>query len=115
MRSALKLLSAQPELANGFRGEGDDVGCSGASAIVSTPHPSHDIQTLSSRMNIVYCRRCSTWSKNVKLKALARTCEGLKEGNKGQLRLLQLGIVPLPGAKVPVHLRRIFARGRRQR
>ena len=115
VKSALKLLAAQPELAKDFKSEADELECSGGIAIVRTPHPSHDIQTLQSHKNLIYCRRCSSWSMNVKLKALARTCEGLKEGNKGQLSLLQLGIVPLPGVKVPGHLRRIYARGRRRR
>ena len=115
VKSALKLLAAQLELAKDFKSESDGLECSGGMAIVRTPHPSHEFQTLPSHKEVIYCRRCSSWSMNIKLKALARPCEGLKTGNKGQLRLLQLGIVPLPGVRVPGHLRRIYARGRRRK
>jgi len=115
VKSALKLLAAQPELARDFRSESDSADCIGGLSMLRNPHPSHDIQTLPSHKEVIYCRRCSSWSMNIKLKALARPCEGLKTGNKGQLRLLQLGIVPLPGVRVPGHLRRIYARGRRRK
>ena len=115
VKSALKLLADQPELAKDFRSESDAVDCIGGLSFVRNPHPSHDIQTLPSHKDVIYCRRCSSWSMNVKLKALAKPREGLKVGNKGQLRLLQLGIVPLPGVRVPGHLRRIYARGRRRK
>ena len=81
----------------------------------ATPHPTHDVQALSSHIDIIYCRRCAAWAKNARLKSLAKPCEGLKDGNKGQLRKLQLGLVPLSGVTIPAHLRRTFARGRRRR
>ena len=115
--AAISLLAAQPEIAF-EQAEAEDQEVAGDSSNIpryANPHPSHDIQSLSSHIDIIYCRRCAAWAKNVRLKALAKVCEGLKEGNKGQLRKLQLGLVPLSGVKIPAHLRRTFARGRRRR
>ena len=79
------------------------------------PHPSHDIAFLHKHPGIIWCRRCAAWSKNVKLKALGLECQGLKEGNRTQLRLLQCGIAPYSGVRMPRHLSRVFERGRRRR
>ena len=78
------------------------------------PHPSHDIATLAGNDGIIWCRRCSSWSKNTKLKCLAKLCEGLKDSNKAQLRLLQVGIAPYAGVRMPKYLSRTFERGIRR-
>jgi len=82
---------------------------------IQKPHASHDIAALPNHAGIIWCRRCAAWSKNVKLKALGKACEGLKDGNKGQLRLLQVGIAPYSGVRMPRHLSRVSERGRRRR
>ena len=79
------------------------------------PHASHDIASLHNHPGIIWCRRCAAWSKNVKLKALGSICQGLKDGNRTQLRLLQCGIAPYAGVRMPRHLSRVFERGRRRR
>ena len=117
VRAAISLLAAQPEIACDQAEAGDQevsVDSRNFQRLVN-PHPSHDIQSLTNHLDIIYCRRCAAWSKNVRLKALAKVCQGLKEGNRGQLRKLQLGLVPLSGVRIPAHLRRTFARGRRRR
>ena len=81
---------------------------------VAKPHLSHEIATLPNHDGIIWCRRCSSWSRNVKLKALGRVCEGLKDGNRAQLRLLQVGIAPYAGVRMPRHLARRFERRRRR-
>ena len=107
-RAAIRLLVAQPELAE----LGTDLNDAGTQVV--NPHPSHDIQTLASETNIIWCRRCVAWSKNVKLKALAKPCHGLLDGSKTQLRLLQVGLVPRAGVRMPKHLSKTYARGRRR-
>ena len=114
VRAAIRLLAAQPNLGNDLFDNLDVAERSFVEARVNNPHPSHDIQTLASHVNIIYCRRCAAWSTNVKLKAIASVCEGLKDGNKAQLRLLQVGLVPLAGVRMPRHLSKAYARGRRR-
>jgi len=79
------------------------------------PHASHDVTSLQNHAGIIWCRRCAAWSQSVKLKALGKVCEGLKDGNKTQLRLLQVCIAPYAGVRMPRHLSRVFERGRRRR
>ena len=112
--AALKLLAAQPSV---FQSQVDGE----SSARTQVPdrtfgisHPSHSIQSLSRQFDIIYCRNCSAWSKNDKLKALGSPCQGLKEGNRAQMRLLEEGIIPLAGVRMPAHLRLNYARGRRR-
>jgi hypothetical protein len=67
-------------------------------------HASHDLAALPDQ-DIVYCRKCAGRSEGGQLRKLARQCDGLLKGNRGTLRLLELGIKPGPGARVPVELR----------
>ena len=116
-RAAIRLLAAQPELAELGTDLNDHIEVVGGSCIESqvvNPHPSHDIQTLASEENIIWCWRCAAWSKNVKLKALAKPCHGLLNGSKTQLRPLQVGLVPRAGVRMPKHLSKTYARGRRR-
>ena len=82
---------------------------------IQKPHASHDVTSLQNHAGIIWCRRCAAWSQSVKLKALGKVCEGLKDGNETQLRLLQVGIAPYAGVRMPRHLSRVFERGRRRR
>ncbi len=82
---------------------------------IQKPHASHDVAALQHHAGIIWCRRCAAWSKNVKLKALGKVCEGLNDGNKTQLRLLEVGIAPYAGVRMPRHLSRVLERGRRRR
>ena len=108
---AIRSLAAQPELARGLQEE--QVGVPPlAGAKCSTPHPSHNIQTLATNSNIIYCKTCSGWALRIKLKSLARQCEELKDGNKSRLRLLEAGVAPYPGAKMPAHLSRAHCVGK---
>ena len=76
------------------------------------PHTSHEIQTLQNDNDIIYCKVCSAWSARLKLKRLRQPCEGLKNGNRSMLKLLNAGVAPLPGAKMPTsHSRALTGRG----
>ena len=110
MAAALKLLAAQPS-------QGEDGSSSRQrepARKFGIPHPSHHINSLSRQFDIIYCRNCSAWSKNDKLKALGDPCQGLLKGNRAQMRLLEEGIIPLAGVRMPAHLRKNYARGRRR-
>jgi hypothetical protein len=74
-------------------------------------HPSHDVAS-SPGVQVVYCRRCGSWSLGVKSRNLVKPCT-LKPGHSGNLRLLRLGIVPRRGARVPAELKQTGARGTR--
>ena len=112
-QTAIRLLAAQPELVQ--VGQAEQVGAPPmVFAASATPHSSHDIQSLASNCNIIYCRACSGWSLRIKLKSLKEPCEGLKNGNRSRLALLKAGVAPYPGAKMPAHLSRVHCRGKQR-
>ncbi len=74
-------------------------------------HVSHDILAAPGAQ-MIYCRRCGAWSLGERSTNLTRPCS-LKQGHKGNLRLLSLGIVPRRGARVPAELKQAGARGTR--
>ena len=112
-QTAIRLLAAQPELARSSQAEQVEVHTV-AEATDSAPHATHDIQNLATNSSIIFCRTCSGWSLRNKLKSLAGRCEGLKDGNRSRLRLLEVGVAPFPGAKMPAHLSRVHCRGKQR-
>ncbi len=74
-------------------------------------HASHDVAAAPGAQ-IVYCRRCGAWTTGERSSNLIRECS-LRQGHKGNLRLLSLGIMPRRGARVPPELKRAGARGSR--
>ncbi len=74
-------------------------------------HASHDVAAAPGAQ-LVYCRRCGSWSIGERSANLTRACS-LKQGHKGNLRLLSLGIIPRRGARVPAELKRAGSRGSR--
>ena len=104
--SAIRLLALQPELVS------SQANSTSSSSTTSGPHHTHDITHLANDATIIYCRVCSAWSLRSKLKCLKSVCQGLKDGNRSRLRLLQCGVAPYPGAKMPSHLSRVHCRGK---
>ena len=70
-------------------------------------HKSHDIKPIRDNVNAVYCIRCGAWSSGAHIKALRATCEGIvRPARAFQHRLLQLGITPVAGARIPTNARK---------
>ena len=70
-------------------------------------HATHDIKPVQEDPNAVYCARCGAWTTDEAPKILKQTCEGqVKPGSVFQHRLLQLGIVPKPRARIPQHAKK---------
>ena len=104
---AMELIAAQPELGDG------DIHRIGTAAPFSLPHPTHRIVELHGDATTIYCKQCSAWSSRIALRSLSAPCHGLLKGGKSQLRLLQCGVRPGPGAKLPAHLR--MPKGKRRK
>ena len=65
------------------------------------PHPSHWISTLAGNQRAIWCKACGSWSISTNLKGLSNICKGLHRGRNSTLRLLQCGILPVAGARLP--------------
>ena len=92
---ALQLLAAQLDL-------GDKEGSTaGRTDAYDLPHPSHQIWSLHVDYSTIFCNQCGSWSARTLLKGLALLCQRIKDGTKSQLRLLQCGIRPASGARLP--------------
>ena len=79
------------------------------------PHASHRISALHGSSETIFCKRCGYWSSKASLRLLAEPCQGLKEGSKSTLRLLECGVMPGPEALIPPHLKKRHGRkGRRK-
>ena len=98
--AAVNLLSQQADLSNVFPDFED------RSWSCQLPHASHRITSLHGDGDTIYCKLCGLWSKRSKLKGLARPCHGILNGNCGHLRLLECGVMPAPGARIPPRFRR---------
>jgi hypothetical protein len=84
------------------RGHGDDPQPPTSGA---TFDPSHHLSVVAGR-EAVYCSNCGAWSAG-RSRKLAAPCGGVvPRACQHHYRLLQLGIIPVPGAVVPSHLRR---------
>ena len=73
------------------------------------PHPSHHISYMANS-EVIFCRACACWSLRSRLRGLEERCTGLKEGSASTLRLLQCGVQPAPGARLPPRCRKRRAR-----
>ncbi len=74
-------------------------------------HPSHDM-TKPADADILYCRICGSWSRGRRVRGLAEACRG-STCNKGNLRLLEFGIAPVKGARLPPQFKKAGTRGTR--
>ncbi len=74
-------------------------------------HGTHDIAAAPGAQ-LLYCRICGSWSLGEKSMNLTRPCSR-KDGHKGNLRLLSLGIAPRRGARVPAEMKLAGSRGSR--
>jgi hypothetical protein len=63
-------------------------------------HPSH-VMAATRTTGHIYCLRCAARSATGRLRLLAVECQGLKQGNTSNLRLLQSDVPPAKGAVLP--------------
>ena len=78
------------------------------SNIIDRAHVSHNIKSVHNHPNAFYCDHCGAWSTGgSNLKSLSVACSGqVVKSRAFQLRLLQVGVIPKPGATIPVHARK---------
>ena len=70
-------------------------------------HLSHTMKKMHGSEQVVYCSVCSYWQKTKKVTAaLLAPCEDIKRSNWSKLRLLQCGVMPGPGARLPAGMAR---------
>ncbi len=74
-------------------------------------HDTHDVKKAPG-IEVVYCSTCGAWTSGRKARKLKVACSGVP-GHKGNLRLLQAGIAPHQGARMPRELKVDGARGTR--
>ena len=67
------------------------------------PHHTHHITTLVGNQGVIWCKGCGCWSLSVYLKGLAKTCDGASAKRYSTIRLLQCGIMPIAGARLPTN------------
>ena len=72
-----------------------------AATPMQTPHPSHYISAVAGEGNALWCKACACWSLKARLRGLANVCRGMGAGNNSTLRLLQCGVLPIKGARLP--------------
>ncbi len=74
-------------------------------------HASHTVRK-SPGAEILFCEACGAWSRGLKTRGLAVACRKTS-AHRGNIRLLQLGIAPVKGARVPNALKKAGSRGTR--
>ncbi len=94
----------------------DEVDLNGWDANVSAGngpqlHPSHSIQK-SPGIEVIYCGGCGAWTRGTRSKGLSRPCKG-RSGRNSDIRLLQVGVCPGRGARIPNELKLAGSRGTR--
>ena len=67
------------------------------------PHHTHHITTLAGDQGVIWCKGCGCWSLSVNLKGLAKVCDGASAKRYSTIRLLQCGILPIAGARIPTN------------
>ena len=87
-----------PELAHGEFAAGAEVDATTA------PHVTHDIRHMPNDA-VIFCNNCGKWARRNQHSKLAATCGELKKGTRHNLRLLQNGIIPVPGAKLAANVK----------
>ena len=78
-------------------------GDNGNDSIGIWPHDSH-ILKVSDAAGCAYCKVCGYFTTGANMSNASKLldiCGGMKKGNRSKLRLLELGILPIPGAKSP--------------
>ena len=64
-------------------------------------HPTHKVLTVG-QTDAIYCTRCAAYSSRANLKKLNEPCQGeVPKSSSRNYRLLQLGLLPGPGVKIP--------------
>ena len=107
---AIELLARQPP------GAAMDIDEWSFDGPITNPHSSHRILALHGNSDTIFCKNCSCWASKAKLRLLATPCQGIRVGSKSTLRLLECGVLPIAGAKLPTHLKKRHGRiGRRCR
>ena len=94
--TAIQLVVAQPEII----GESE--------LMDSQPwhiHASHEMKKIGDT-DILYCNLCGRWLADGKERKFVAPCQGLRKSNTSQLRLLQCGVRPGPGARIPASMRK---------
>ena len=81
-------------------------------ALIDQAHHSHNIKEVHGHPNAFYCDRCGSWSAGgTNLRNLSDICIGvIVQARAFQLRLLQVGVLPYPGATIPEFARKRKAR-----
>ena len=70
-------------------------------------HRSHTLKPKRENPNALYCDRCGAWYIGGPIEILKEECKGtVPQSRAFQHRILQLGMVPRPGARIPVHCKR---------
>ena len=104
---ALGTASSSTELTKDIldrHGPGSDIVYDDAPASI---HESHSMKSVSELAEAIYCARCGVWTSGKALKTLTNPCSGVvAEACIFQHRLLELGIIPRPGARIPAHARK---------
>lgn len=77
-------------------------------------HPSHDIRRVGTQ-DALYCGRCAKWSAGLlSFNKFTQICHGsTPKSSSFQLRLLECGVIPNAGAKIPSHCKKRFTHRRR--
>ncbi len=74
-------------------------------------HASHEARK-APRAELIFCANCGAWSAGHKARGLTLPCRG-PVGHRGNLRLLNLGIAPVRGARIPAAFKSPGTRGTR--
>jgi len=105
---AMELLGRQPELLTSqaeVEAQPDQVEIDWANK--ERPHITHTMIRMHGDGEVLFCSVCSYWLKNKRLTASLRNpCEALKRSNWSKLRMLQCGVMPGPGARLPPSMAR---------
>jgi hypothetical protein len=75
--------------------------------VIDNVHVSHDVKNVHGHPNAFYCGICGAWSAGGSIRNLSEVCSGRVVAARAfQLRLLQVGVIPKPGAVIPAHARK---------
>ena len=64
-------------------------------------HPTHRTARVG-QLDAIYCTKCAAYTSRIRLKKLHEPCEGqVAKSSSRNYRLLQLGLLPGPGVRIP--------------
>ncbi len=67
-------------------------------------HDSHNIKVVGGNQEAFYCHHCSCWNAGGPLRKLKEPCQGfVSKTSQAQHKMLQSGIIPWRGARIPYH------------